>query len=203
MRASVLQFGEPYTAEGAGLVLSVPRILNAAQQITPLMSWFDPGDRVSPFIFDLFPCNGFFCKKPYAGIARVHVSRLKVSDGNIDGSSEDNLRRRVSALLVAAEADRQKVSADYKRTYPRLIAESLRIDRLGGGLWAHVEQHDPDGYLSGSVYWRILDGDYTISASYAVDRSLLPKGVSVDAVEAAFLDFVKQIKIVGVPRSRN
>lgn len=132
----------------------------------------------------------------------MHVSRLKVSDGNNDGSNEDHLRRRVSALLLAAGTDRKKVSADYKRAYPRLIPSSLRIDRFAGGIWAHVEQHDGDGNLTGSVYWRILEGDYTISVSYGVDRSLLPKGVSVDAIEASFLDFIKQIRITGAPRNR-
>ena len=203
VRASGNLAEQSYRSEGAGVILIAASLFGAAPQVTPIMAWFEPGDRLSPFIFDLFPCKGLFCKTQYAGTARVHLSRLKLPDGNSDPNSEAHLKQRVIALLRTAEQDRQKAEKDYRRKFPHLATESLRILRAGNGLWARVAQLDDSEMQTGSVYWRILGGEYTLSVSYGLDRSMLPSSISYEDFDKSFEKFVSQLKITGAPKSRN
>jgi hypothetical protein len=197
----------PYLTEGAGLSLSIPRILDTIPYLSPLQKQYKPGEIHAPVIFDLFPCSSFFCKKSAAGRAQVRISRLLVSDINNDPNNEEHLRRRIMSIFAKIEHEREESKRLNDGTSNRLNKfippsgfslrqESLRIIRTGDALWGRVEQRTPDHRLVGLVYWRVLSEDLTMSASFIINEpTQLPKGATVEEIGASFEDFVGAIRV--------
>lgn len=197
----------PYTTEGAGLSLSIPRILDTIPYLSPLQKQYRPGEIHEPAIFDMFPCSGLFCKRSAAGRAQVRISRLLISDRNSDPNNEEHLRRRIMSIFAKIEREREEskrlndgTSNQLNKFIPptgfSLRQESLRITRIGDALWGRVEQRTPDDKLVGLLYWRALSEEFTMGAGFIIhELSQLPKGVTVEEIGVSFEDFVGTIRV--------
>ncbi len=193
--APAIEYQGAHVTEGAGIKLSIPRVVGAREWIKPLMRWFDPGEGHSPYIADLFPCDGLFCRDKYAVTLNFYIIRAKTPDLTEPVDIEERLRHRVLRILKPVDTKSARQFKPLDPRDPKTIAETLQIKKLGDGVWARLEHRYRDGSPAGLVYWRVIDRELTASASYWFESAPLPKGVTIQALDQAFEAFVSGIRI--------
>lgn len=193
--APVIEYRGAHVTEGAGIKLSIPRVVGAREWIKPVMRWFDPGEGHSPYIADMFLCESWTCRGKYAATLDLYVQRAKMPDTSEPADPEARLRHRVTAILKANEASRGKQGQILDAREPRAMRETMTVVALGDGLWARVERRFKDGSPAGVLYLRAIDRELTGYASLALQSAPLPKGVTVEALDQAFESFVSGIRI--------
>jgi hypothetical protein len=184
-----------YETEGAGVRLAILRVDNAREWMHPLQRWFGPGESMSPYIADMIPCKRLACKTEYAVRVSVNVARAKHLDRNEPIDAEERLKYRVRTLLRPADSTGQVQAVPIDPRDPRTILESMQIKRFGGVIWARLDHRFRDGSPAGAIYWRIVGGDMTASASYWLEPLSLPKDFVVESFDKAFETFVMNIQV--------
>jgi hypothetical protein len=193
--APAIEYQGAHVTEGAGIKLSIPRVVGAREWIKPIMRWFDPGEGHSPYIADLFPCESWSCRGKYALTLNLYIKRANSPDLTEPSEPEDRLRHRVLRILKPIDTKSARHPKPLDPRDPKTIVETLQIRKLGDGVWARLEHRYKDGSPAGLVYWRVIDRELTASASYWFESAPLPKGVTIDALDRAFESFVSGIRM--------
>jgi hypothetical protein len=185
-----LQLGGDQTLEGAGLTLTVPKLVNGEWLGNDhLKGWYEPNDSHSPIFYRIFRCSLWGCKDHLHGTFTVNIKRLKTTDLQRDPT--DSVQARIRAPSVPAEffgAWRPNVDTS-------VLVDYVRPDAV----WVRRTLLTATGGTAGYSYTRIIVGDYSLSVRFRVHPPALPEGVTVEDIRKSTEAFIDRIKISGTP----